>query len=53
MQGVTLAPTAGRALAEMIATGDRPALLEPFRLDRFGRVRLPTVARLRKPVGAA
>ncbi len=53
MQGVTLAPTSGRALAEMIASGKRPALLEPFRLDRFGRVRLPTVARLRKPVGAA
>ena len=42
MQGVTLAPPSGRALAEMIATGKRPALLEPFRLDRFGRVRLPT-----------
>jgi D-amino-acid dehydrogenase len=53
MQGVTLAPTSGRALAEMIATGQRPPILEPFRLDRFGRVRLPTVARLRKPVGAA
>ena len=53
MQGVTLAPTSGRALAEMIATGKRPPLLEPFRLDRFGRIRLPLVARLRKPVGAA
>jgi D-amino-acid dehydrogenase len=53
MQGVTLAATSGRALAEMIATGLRPPMLEPFRLDRFGRVRLPTVARLRKPVGAA
>ena len=31
----------GSALAEMIATGRRPPLLEPFRLDRFGRVRLP------------
>ena len=41
MQGVTLAPTSGRALAEMIATGQRPALLEPFRLDRFHRVPLP------------
>jgi hypothetical protein len=37
----------------MIATGKRPAMLEPFRLDRFGRIRLPTVARLRKSVGAA
>ena len=32
LQGVTLAPTAGRALAEMVATGRRPELLEPFRL---------------------
>jgi D-amino-acid dehydrogenase len=56
MQGVTLAPTAGRALAEMIATGQRPGILEPFRLARFGRLRLPIAARLRtnrKPVGAA
>lgn len=37
MQGVTLAPTAGRALAEMITTGRRPPVLEPFRLDRFAR----------------
>jgi D-amino-acid dehydrogenase len=47
MQGVTLAPTSGRALAEMIATGERPALLEPFRLDRFQRVPLPRGARRR------
>ena len=57
MQGVTLAPTSGQALAEMIATGRRPPILEPFRLDRFGRIRLPIAARLRKgstqPVGAA
>jgi D-amino-acid dehydrogenase len=45
MQGVTLAPTAGRALAEMIATGKRPPLLEPFRLDRFGRLPLTRVVR--------
>jgi D-amino-acid dehydrogenase len=37
MQGVTLAPSAGKALAEMIITGQRPAILEPFRLDRFSR----------------
>ncbi len=47
MQGVTLAPTSGRALAELIATGRRPALLEPFRLDRFHRVPLPRGARRR------
>ena len=45
MQGVTLSPTAGRALAEMIVTGRRPALLEPFRLDRFHRLPLPRLAR--------
>jgi D-amino-acid dehydrogenase len=25
-----------RAMAELITTGERPAVLEPFRLDRFG-----------------
>jgi glycine/D-amino acid oxidase-like deaminating enzyme len=35
---VTLGPSAGKALAEMIATGTRPAVLEPFRLDRFPRL---------------
>jgi D-amino-acid dehydrogenase len=48
MQGVTLAPPSGQALAEMIATGRRPALLEPFRLDRFGRLPLPRLVRQRK-----
>ncbi len=41
MQGVTLAPTAGRALAELIETGRRPELLEPFRIGRFPRLPLP------------
>ena len=44
MQGVTLAPTAGRALAEMVATGRRPEMLEPFRLDRFARSPLVRMA---------
>lgn len=44
MQGVTLAPTAGRALAEMIVTGHRPPLLEPFRLDRFPRFPVVSLA---------
>jgi D-amino-acid dehydrogenase len=35
MQGVTLAPPAGLALAEFIATGRRPELLEPFGLARL------------------
>ena len=50
MQGVTLAPTSGRALAEMITTGRRPLLLEPFRLDRFRRMPLPRpMRRARSP----
>ncbi|MGH3138901.1 MAG: NAD(P)/FAD-dependent oxidoreductase [Gaiellales bacterium] len=50
MQGVTLAPTSGRALAEMITTGRRPALIEPFRLDRFRRMPLPRpIRRARTP----
>lgn len=47
MQGVTLAPTSGRGLAELITTGRRPAVLEPFRLDRFQRLPLPRAARRR------
>jgi D-amino-acid dehydrogenase len=35
MQGVTLAPPAAQAMAELIATGDKPALLAPFTLDRL------------------
>jgi D-amino-acid dehydrogenase len=53
MQGVTLAPTAGRAMAEMICTGRRPELLEPFRLDRFGRLPIVRAARnIRVPTTA-
>ena len=53
MQGVTLAPTSGRALAEMITTGRRPLLLEPFRLDRFRRMPLPRpMRRARSPLPA-
>jgi D-amino-acid dehydrogenase len=53
MQGVTLAPTSGKALAEMITTGRRPPLLEPFRLDRFGRVPIAHAARrIRVPTRA-
>jgi D-amino-acid dehydrogenase len=48
MQGVTLAPTAGRAMAELITTGKRPAPIEPFRLDRFARSTL----RRMTPLGA-
>ena len=37
MLGMTLSQPAGEAMAEMIATGVRPALFEPFRGDRFPR----------------
>lgn len=38
MQGVSLAPSTGLSLAEYIVSGERPEVLEPFRLDRFTRV---------------
>ncbi|MEO8262348.1 MAG: FAD-dependent oxidoreductase [Pseudolysinimonas sp.] len=37
MQGVSLAPGTGSLLAEYIVDGSRPAVLEPFRADRFTR----------------
>jgi D-amino-acid dehydrogenase len=37
MLGMTLAQPAGEAMAELIVTGERPAVLEPFRIDRFPR----------------
>ena len=37
MLGMTLAAPAGEAMAELVTTGVRPAVLEPFRLDRFPR----------------
>jgi D-amino-acid dehydrogenase len=52
MQGMTLAPPAGRALAELVTTGQRPPVLEPFRLDRFPRVPLPGAGRRRVLRGA-
>ena len=35
MLGVTLAPASGKALAGDVLSGQRPELLEPFRLRRF------------------
>lgn len=35
MLGITLAPASGRALTELMLEGRRPAVLEPFRFDRF------------------
>jgi D-amino-acid dehydrogenase len=37
MLGMTLAQPAGEAMAELVVTGERPAVLEPFRIDRFPR----------------
>ena len=39
MQGVTLANPAGEAMAELIATGRKPALLEPFAIERLRGLR--------------
>jgi D-amino-acid dehydrogenase len=39
MQGVTLAPPAGRAMAEFITSGRRPELLEPFTIERLQGLR--------------
>ncbi len=38
MLGMTLSPPAAEAMAEMVTTGTRPALFEPFRIDRFPRL---------------
>jgi D-amino-acid dehydrogenase len=37
MLGMTLSAPAGEAMAEMIVSGRRPEVFEPFRLDRFPR----------------
>jgi sarcosine oxidase subunit beta len=37
--GFKLTPLGGLTLAELIATGDVPTLIEPFALDRFRRDR--------------
>ena len=37
MLGVTLAPATAEALAELLSTGNLPAVLRPFAPDRFGR----------------
>jgi D-amino-acid dehydrogenase len=36
MLGMTVSAPAGEAMAALITTGERPAVLEPFRIDRFG-----------------
>ena len=38
MLGMTVSPPAGEAMAEMIVTGSRPDVFEPFRIDRFPRM---------------
>jgi D-amino-acid dehydrogenase len=37
MLGMTIAAPAAEALADLIRSGERPELLEPFRVDRFPR----------------
>jgi hypothetical protein len=37
---MTLAAPAGEAVAEFMLTGDRPAVLDPFRVSRFGGLAL-------------
>jgi D-amino-acid dehydrogenase len=37
MLGMTVSQPAGEAMAELVTTGRRPAVLEPFRSDRFPR----------------
>jgi D-amino-acid dehydrogenase len=37
MLGMTVSPPAGEAMAEMVTRGERPAVFEPFRVDRFPR----------------
>jgi len=39
MQGVTLAAPAGRAMAEFIVTDSKPALLDPFGIERLQGIR--------------
>jgi D-amino-acid dehydrogenase len=38
MLGMTVGPPAGEAMAEMVLSGARPPLFEPFRLGRFGKL---------------
>jgi D-amino-acid dehydrogenase len=45
MLGMTLSQPAGEAMAGMIATGERPELFEPFRIDRFPRLLVRRPAR--------
>jgi D-amino-acid dehydrogenase len=46
MLGMTVSPPAGEAMAEMVTRGERPAVFEPFRVDRFPRfiVRRPAAS---------
>jgi D-amino-acid dehydrogenase len=37
MLGMTLSQPAGEAMADMVLTGTRPTVFEPFRIDRFPR----------------
>jgi hypothetical protein len=39
MQGVHLSAVTGEHMAELMVTGNRPPVLEPFRIDRFRHLR--------------
>jgi len=41
MQGMTVGPPAGEAIADYIVSGERPEVLEPFAIDRFTRLPRP------------
>jgi glycine/D-amino acid oxidase-like deaminating enzyme len=36
MMGVTLGPSTGEVVAELVTTGTPPATIRPFRPERFG-----------------
>ncbi len=41
---MTLGAPAAEAISEFVVSGERPALLEPFRINRFGLSRRRVVA---------
>lgn len=48
MQGVHLSTASGEQMAEFVASGKRPQVLEPFRLDRFSLLRTRLAPKSRK-----
>jgi D-amino-acid dehydrogenase len=52
MLGMTVSAPAAEALGEMITTGERPPVLEPFRIDRFRGLRRARRAAMPAPATA-